>query len=73
MSAPGVRVELAKVFREVAAAYSRLPADRRPDVAWNATDDLLEEALRSESRARALAAVDEWRKHWLGLFREAAR
>lgn len=74
MSGPNsIRTELAAAFRAVNASYHRLPADRRPDVSWGATDDLLELALSSADRDRALEAVAEWKTTWLALFEEAAR
>lgn len=73
MSENTVRSELAAAFRAVGAEYRRLPAGKRPEVSWNATDDLLEAALRTNDRRKALAAIREWERHWLGLFEEAAR
>jgi hypothetical protein len=68
-----VRSELAAAFRAVGAEYRGLPEDKRPNVAWNATDDLLEAALGTDDRAKAMAAIREWEGHWRGLFEEAAR
>ncbi len=73
MTANSVRSELAAAFRAVGAEYRRLPEDMRPDVAWAATDDLLETALGTDDRAKAMGAIREWERHWLGLFEEAAR
>jgi hypothetical protein len=73
MAANSIRSELAAAFRAVGAEYRRLPEAKRPDVSWNATDDLLEAALGTCNRAKALAAIREWERHWMGLFEEASR
>lgn len=73
MTANSIRAELATAFRAVGAEYRRLPDGKRPDVSWNATDDLLEAALGTDDREKAMAAIREWERHWLGLFEEAAR
>lgn len=73
MPANSIRTELAAAFRAVGAEYRCLPEEKRPDVSWNATDDLLEAALGTDDRSKALEAIREWERHWLGLFEEAAR
>ena len=40
-----LRAEMAAAVRCVAAAWNRLPKDRRPDVRWGVVDQLLEAAL----------------------------
>ena len=68
MTENSIRTELAAALRSVAAAYRQIPLDQRPDVSWAATDDVLEEALTAGDRKAALEAIDDWKKHWLGLF-----
>jgi hypothetical protein len=68
-----IRTELAAALRAVAAAYRQLPVEKRPDVSWAATDDVLEAALTAGNREQALEAIREWRTHWFSLFEEAAR
>lgn len=67
-----VRAELAASIRRVNIAYNALPVDRRPDVHWEAADDALEAALRADSHRQALDAIEEWERHWLGLFEEVS-
>jgi hypothetical protein len=68
-----IRTELAAALRSVAAAYKAIPEDQRPDVSWAATDDVLEAALTAGNRQQALAAIADWKSHWLGLFSAVAR
>jgi hypothetical protein len=68
-----IRTELATALRQVAAAYRCLPVDKRPDVSWAATDDILDQALTAGNREKALAAISEWKNHWLSLFEEAKK
>jgi hypothetical protein len=67
MTASSVRAELAAAVRAANAAYSRLPEDERPEVAWGEIDAALEEALNSGSRARAIRAIKDWRRCQLAL------
>lgn len=64
---PSIRAELAAALRTVNAAYSRLPEDRRPDVSGrDDLDQAVDEACLSGDRHRALTAIAEWKRHWLG-------
>jgi hypothetical protein len=73
MALPGVNTELAAAVRAVNAAYNRLPQEGRPDpAAFDPLEQEVDAACLSEDRERALAAIREWRNHWLGLFQEAA-
>jgi hypothetical protein len=73
MSENSVRTELAAALRSVAAAYRQLPDDKRPDVSWAATDDILDEALTAGDRETALRAINDWKAHWMGLFSAVSR
>lgn len=73
MTPNSIRTELAAALRAVAAAYRQLPADKRPDVSWAATDDVLEEALTAGDREKAPEAIAEWKSHWMGLFAAVTR
>ena len=73
MTANSVRSELAAAFRAVGDPR-RLPEDMRPDVAWAATDDLLETALGTDDRAKAIRGrPGVGNATGSGLFEEAAR
>jgi hypothetical protein len=67
------RAEFAAAIRGVNAAYSRLPADKQPEVAWNPVDDAVEAALKSGDDSTAFAAIEEWRAYHLRLIEEAAK
>jgi len=74
MSGPNsIRAIAATAIRQVNARYRQIPEEKRPDVAWSAADDVLEDALRERNRDRALEGIAAWRDHWLGLLEEASR
>lgn len=70
---PGVSAEMAAACRAVAAAYDRLPEDRRPEVAtWDDLDREVDQACASGDRDRAMRAIRNWRLRHLVRFKEAA-
>lgn len=74
MSAPySIRAEMAAAMRAVGARYNQIPAGERPEVSWQAVDDVLERALTEPDREKALAAIEEWKSHWMGLFSAVTR
>jgi hypothetical protein len=73
MTPPTIRAEMATALRAVNARYNALPEELRPEVRWEAMDDVLDEALRQPDRAKASAAITEWKNHWLAILSEVAR
>ena len=71
----GVSSALANAIRQVNAAFNRLPRSSQEamEIYYDGLDRELDEACASDDRSRALAAIDAWRKHWLGRCERAGK
>ena len=67
-----IRTELATAIRSINAAFNRLPVSVQESIriGWDELDAELDDALVSDDRDRAMAAINAWRSHWLGVFED---
>jgi hypothetical protein len=68
-----IRSELVAAIRRTNRRYRELPEEIRPEVHWDAADEVLEAALKASSHRQALDAIKAWENHWIGLFEGVSR
>jgi hypothetical protein len=71
----GVRSALANALRQINVALSYLPPDRQEAmvIGYDDLDRAIDDACLGRDRKPALAAIEDFRAHWLRAIVEAAR